>query len=106
MGIKIATSRTGTSRWKTLRRQALREGQQQGITHCPNCGQALNYLKGREPNSAEPDHIIPASPPYNGPDTLDNLRIWCRRCNQSRGNRITTPKTPNQPTSTTTLVNW
>jgi len=32
------------------------------------------------------DHIIPWS--HGGPDTVDNLRVLCRRCNSSRGNRV------------------
>jgi 5-methylcytosine-specific restriction protein A len=98
----MGTSRTGTSRWKHLRAQALREAQAQGITHCPECTTPLNYTEGRQPNSAEPDHIIPHA--NGGQDTLDNIRILCRRCNQSRGNRSLTPP-PATPT-TTTLVTW
>lgn len=32
------------------------------------------------------DHIIPFS--FGGPDTEENLRVLCRRCNSSRGNRV------------------
>lgn len=32
------------------------------------------------------DHIIPWS--HGGPDTVENLRVLCRRCNSARGNRV------------------
>lgn len=32
------------------------------------------------------DHIIPYS--HGGPDTVENLRVLCRRCNSVRGNRV------------------
>jgi hypothetical protein len=32
------------------------------------------------------DHIIPYS--FGGPDTEENLRVLCRSCNSSRGNRV------------------
>lgn len=99
----MGTSRTGTARWKTLRKQALRVAQTTGITNCPTCHTPLNYTQGRLPNSAEPDHILPVS--RGGTDTLDNIRILCRRCNQSKGNR-TQPNPNNSATTTTTLVAW
>ncbi len=97
----MATSRTGTSRWKTLRLQALRTAQDQGITHCPTCHVELDYRHGRQPNSPEPDHILPHS--RGGADSLDNLRIICRTCNIRKGNN-----TAPQPAAatTSTLVDW
>ena len=32
------------------------------------------------------DHIIPWS--HGGPDTVENLRVFCRSCNSRRGNRV------------------
>lgn len=80
----MGTSRTGTTEYKAWRKQALRDGQRNGIDHCPNCSVLLDYEKGKRPNSAEPDHIVPWS--LGGRNTRDNARILCRRCNQSRGN--------------------
>lgn len=97
----MGTSRTGTSHWKGLRQQALREAQARGVTNCPLCGTPLDYTQGRQPNSAEVDHILPHA--NGGPDELDNLRVICRHCNQSRGNRTATPTV--KPTSTT-LIGW
>ena len=81
----MATSRTGTAEWKATVRYVRREAQAQGLTHCPSCGQWLNWEVSRQPNSAEVDHIIPHS--RGGSDRPDNARVWCRHCNQSRGNR-------------------
>ena len=80
----MATSRTGTASHKRWRTNVLQAGQNQGITHCPNCGVWLDYEQARKPNSAEPDHIIPHS--LGGTNTVDNGRVLCRHCNQSRGN--------------------
>lgn len=86
----MATSRTGTSEWKTLRVKAIRLAQANGITHCPLCTAWLDYEHSKQPNSPEPDHVIPWA--RGGRNSLDNLRIICRRCNQSKGNRAA-PKT-------------
>jgi 5-methylcytosine-specific restriction endonuclease McrA len=100
----MPTSRTGTSRWKTLRAKALRAAQAQGITNCPDCGTLLDYETGRLPASAEADHIIPHA--RGGQDTLDNIRICCRRCNQKRGAKRLGVPNPVQPATTTTLITW
>jgi len=97
----MGTSRTGTARWKHLRRQALRDAQHRGQTHCLLCPALLDYEVGRIPNSAEADHILPHS--RGGQDTLDNIRIICRHCNQSRGARTARPIIA---ATTTTLVHW
>jgi 5-methylcytosine-specific restriction protein A len=86
----MATSRTGTSEWKTLRARAIRLARIRGITHCPICGVAFDYEHSKQPNSPEPDHIIPWA--RGGRNALENLRIICRRCNQSKGHREA-PKT-------------
>ncbi|MBT8163053.1 MULTISPECIES: HNH endonuclease [Arthrobacter] len=83
--VVIATSRTGTATWKRIRKRALKEAQERGITRCPYCKVTLNYEVSRLPSSAEPDHIIPHE--KGGPDALHNLRIICRACNISKSNR-------------------
>lgn len=57
-----------------------------GITHCPACGVKLQYNNNgqRKPNSAEADHIIPAS--LGGTNHPDNGRVLCAKCNSRRGN--------------------
>ena len=101
----MATSRTGTAKWKALRKEALRVAQDRNQYSCPLCHRPLNYETGRLPDSAEVDHIIPHS--RHGTDTIDNVRVICRHCNQSRGNR---PQPSSRNTAvastTTTLVSW
>lgn len=86
----MATSRTGTSTWKKIRKRALHLAQAQGIDRCPFCTVRLNYEVSLTPTSAEVDHIVPHS--KGGQDVLENVRICCRNCNQSRGDRPA-PKT-------------
>lgn len=88
--VVVAASRTGTTRWLSLVASAKRRAQRDGLTHCPLCGTLLNYARGRTPSSAEGDHIVPYS--RGGADTLDNIRIICRRCNQRRGNGMRRPR--------------
>lgn len=81
----VTTSRTGTTKWKHVAAQAKRKAQAQGQDTCPLCNVILDYSKGKQPNSAEADHIIEWS--KGGQDTLDNVRIICRQCNQKRGGK-------------------
>ena len=95
----MTTSRTGTSTWKRVREQALRRDKRNGVTHCRHCNVLLDYVNGRTPASAEPDHIIPWS--MGGKDHVDNLITICRQCNQSKGHRAAPkPKTVAQPLKT------
>lgn len=87
----MASSRTGLTPHLRFRKAVLGRDRRAGITHCPECGCELDYDISRQPNSAEPDHIIPAAKAktlgwteaqLNNPQ---NGRTICRRCNQSRG---------------------
>lgn len=102
----MVTSRTGTSRYKAWRVAVLQAGLNAGTTRCPctgcpacktRCRVWLDYTQGKRPNSAEPDHITPWS--KGGDDIVENGRVICRRCNQSRGNgtRRPAPKTQRKP---------
>ena len=79
-------SRTSTREHKQFRKQVLSRAQAMGITHCPACGVKLQYNNNgqRKPNSAEADHIIPAS--LGGTNHTDNGRVLCAKCNSRRGN--------------------
>ena len=81
-----AVSRTSTKEHKQFRKQVLARAQAMGITHCPACGTKLQYNNNgqRKPNSAEADHIIPAS--LGGTNHADNGRVLCAKCNSRRGN--------------------
>lgn len=80
----MATSRTGTSKWLKVRRRALALGIDQGIHNCPICGALLDYERTRQPNSAEPDHILPYT--KGGQDVIENIQVICRTCNIRKGN--------------------
>ncbi|WP_431603527.1 HNH endonuclease [Bowdeniella massiliensis] len=81
----MASSRTGTSTWIKVSKQALRLARTQGLIRCPICGVELNWSQSRTPSSPEADHLVPYA--LGGSDTLDNLQVICRRCNQSKGAR-------------------
>ena len=98
----MTTSRTGTAAHKRWRKAVLRAGQAAGVTTCPTCNVPLDYTRGKLPNSAEPDHLIPWID--GGRYTLDNGRVLCRRCNQRRGNKPLDSAPPAR--ATVNLVEW
>lgn len=81
----MTTSRTGTTHWLKARARALRLAQGNAVTRCPYCQVELDYNQGRQPHSAEVDHIVPHA--NGGRNDPENLQVLCRRCNQSKGNR-------------------
>ncbi len=104
----MATSRTGTAQYKRWRREVLRQAQRDDITNCPLCGIQLDYSRGLQPNSAEPDHIQPDS--LGGRNVIENGRAICRLCNQRRGNGTRERKQQKAEAArrrqVTTLVEW
>ena len=83
---RTTMSRTSTREHRQFRKQVLARAQAMDITHCPACGVKLQYNNNgeRKPNSAEADHIIPAS--LGGTNHPDNGRVLCAKCNSRRGN--------------------
>lgn len=100
----MPTNRTGTAKHKHFRKQVITRDKNAGITHCPLCGILLDYEHSREPASAEADHIIPAR--WGGADTLDNGQTICRRCNQSKRDRMAPQARHHRATRITTDINW
>ena len=96
----MATSRTGTAKYKRNRGAVIREARRGGLTHCPgyanpdgtyhSCGVELDYETPKTPRSAETDHVLEWKD--GGGDQKDNLRVLCRACNLSRNK--TKSKTP------------
>ena len=68
----MATSRTGTGKWKRVRKQAIDKAIANEQFNCLDCGIHLDYEHSIQPNSAEVDHIVPHA--LGGQDTLDNTR--------------------------------
>lgn len=87
----MASSRTGLTPHLRFRKAVLGRDRRAGVTQCPLCDVTLDYDISRQPNSAEPDHIVPIAraeqlgwtvAQINNPK---NGRAICRRCNQSIG---------------------
>jgi 5-methylcytosine-specific restriction protein A len=64
-----------TRQWRNLRAKAI--GAQPWCSFCGTPGGPGNALQG--------DHIIPVS--LGGTNTASNIRVLCRKCNQSKGGR-------------------
>lgn len=79
----MASSRTGLTPHLRFRSAVLHRDRGAGVTNCPLCHKALNYDVSRQPDSAEPDHIIAIA--NGGTNDPSNGRTICRLCNQRRG---------------------
>ena len=67
-------NRTGTTRWKRLRAQAIRRDQRNGVTHCPLCrGQIAWGANYRHPRAPQVDHIIPHA--LGGKDKIGRAHV-------------------------------
>lgn len=87
----MATSRTGTTRWKAIAAKRKRQAQRDGIDHCPRCGILLDYTPGsRQRNSVEVDHVVPVA--QGGADEYENTMVLCGRCNRALGDKRTKRK--------------
>ena len=76
----MATSRTGTARWKTLRKKELAAAFERGDMRCPICFVAYDWHRSKQPNSPELDHVTAHA--EGGKDVAENVRVICRQCNQ------------------------
>lgn len=100
----MVASRTGLSPHLRFRRAVLSRDRRAGITHCPECGVLMDYDKGRQPHSAEPDHIVPIA--RGGTNDPENGRTICRRCNQRKGSGRKRGRGGGPKGSIANLVQW
>ena len=100
----IATSRTGTGKWRRLRTQAITSALDAGQYTCPHCRTHLDYDTPGRPNSAEVDHVIPHS--RGGQDTIDNVMVICRLCNQTKGGGRRKARVVPRVMEPSTVVRW
>lgn len=100
----MAASRTGTGKWKRLRREVIAEAQDTGLTHCPMCRTWLDYERSLQWNSPEVDHKIAAS--QGGPDTKANTQILCMTCNRRKGDGTRIKRKPAARVETVTRIDW
>lgn len=82
----MVSSRTGTSKWLRIARKAKAQALEAGLYTCPLCGVALDWVRSCQPNSPEVDHVIPYA--EGGTDSLENVRVICRLCNQRLGGKL------------------
>ena len=103
----MATSRTGTARYKRNSNRALHAAQVANLTHCPckgNCKQhrgrtcnvPLDYTNRRRPNGASVEHVQAWA--TGGTDDVTNLTIICLRCNETLGDKRQRTKRQHVPT--------
>lgn len=89
----MATSRTGTAKWKALVRKRRAQAKRDGVENCPmpGCGVRLDYTQGiRARNSVEVDHIVPHS--QGGRDEYENTMVLCGHCNRRKSDNKTKVK--------------
>lgn len=84
------SSRTATAKWKRIVKRVRANALDQGLIKCPRCRVGLDWEYSLRPNSAEVDHIVPHG--QGGPDSVENCRILCRKCNQELGGALTKRK--------------
>ena len=82
----MATSRTGTARWKNLRKQELAAAFERGDMLCPICDVAYDWHRSKQPNSPELDLVTAHA--EGGKDVAENVRVICRQCNQKLGGKL------------------
>ena len=69
-----------------MRKQRLDHDRDAGLTRCPRCRVGLDWEYSKRPNSPEADHVVPWN--KGGPDTFENTRTVCRKCNQQMGGAL------------------
>lgn len=67
--------------------QCINEARAQGVTHCPNCGQELDYENRTRPNGAQADEIIAYAVTQRTSTELTDWQVLCATCNRSKGKK-------------------
>lgn len=83
----IDANRKGIS--KSMRRRILEEQEREGVRFCYMCGVELNYDHHGRDESATLDHVFPHE--YGGDSEIENLKISCKKCNDTKGSYISAP---------------
>ena len=71
-----------------FKRTALQIAYQNGLRRCPCCNVQLVWKANpanMQKNLATVDHMVARS--FGGPDSVDNMYVMCRKCNEDRGNQ-------------------
>lgn len=100
----MASSRTGSGKWRRLRKEVIEEAIQKEQFNCPLCGIGLDYEYSLQPNSAEVDHILEHS--LGGQDVKENVRVICRYCNQTRFHKERGNRKPAGRIEPETKIEW
>lgn len=80
----MATSRTGTARWKNLRARLIRTRDHT----CHHCGRPLDpRAPANSHNAIEIDHVLPVSVAPELQYDMANLVLSCHACNRAKGDR-------------------
>lgn len=100
----MASSRTGSGKWRRLRKEVIEEAIRKEQFNCPLCGIGLDYEYSLQPNSAEVDHILEHS--LGGQDVKENVRVICRYCNQTRFHKERRNRKPAGRIEPETKIEW
>ena len=100
----MASSRTGSGKWRRLRKEVIEEAIRKEQFNCPLCGIGLDYEYSLQPNSAEVDHILEHS--LGGQDVKENVRVICRYCNQTRFHKERRNRKPAERIEPETKIEW
>ena len=100
----MATSRTGTSRWKRIRAQAIADAIRDGLDKCPLCGTLLDLHGTGDGAPVEVDHVIPHV--VSGVDDISGVQVMCKTCNRRKGSGQARKPHPIVRAEPPTLIQW
>src|SRR5699024_5037883 len=100
----MASTRTGSGKWRTLRKEVIEEAIQKEQFNCPLGDIGLDYEYSVQPNSAEVDHSLDHS--LGGKDGTENLRVICRYSNHTRSHKERRNRKPAGRIEPETKIEW